>query len=169
MDNDNVLKDIDYYMELPYTAEAIHSDGGYTVSIPELPGCNGCGDTLEEAIANLHDFKLVWFDDALRKGMEIPEPTTPRGAGVVAKAEIVIPVERYYTINGNPTCAISINDCKVCKFLRVTRMGTGYTCIFDTGEGRRGWPPILDSYDSDYLKPCKDCPIWNTEDMLEEK
>lgn len=41
---------------LTYTAELKpQKEGGYTVTVPALPGCISEGDTLEEALANIKD------------------------------------------------------------------------------------------------------------------
>ena len=36
--------------------------GGYTVSIPSLPGCISEGDTFEEALANIHEAAELYID-----------------------------------------------------------------------------------------------------------
>jgi len=51
--------------------------GGYSASIPALPGCHTQGDTLDEVRANLRDAAEGWLavahDDALaRDAAELP-------------------------------------------------------------------------------------------------
>ena len=48
--------------------------GGWLVEIPELPGCISDGNTKDEALRNVEDAKLEWFDYALKKGVSIPQP-----------------------------------------------------------------------------------------------
>ena len=40
---------------MTYKVVLIHSDEGYSVSCPSLPGCATQGDTEEEALANIQD------------------------------------------------------------------------------------------------------------------
>lgn len=53
------MKDLEYYLALPYRTELCEDKdaGGYTVSMPELPGCLSCGETVEEALRNIKDAK----------------------------------------------------------------------------------------------------------------
>ena len=37
-------------------------DGRYSVAAPALPGCFSCGDTLDEARANIRDAAAGWLD-----------------------------------------------------------------------------------------------------------
>jgi len=37
-------------------------DGRYSVAMPALPGCYSCGDTLEEARANILEAAEGWLD-----------------------------------------------------------------------------------------------------------
>ncbi len=70
------MKNIDYYMALPYKMEIVEDkdEGGFVVSYPDLPGCITCGETIETAIANANDAKKVWIEAALESGIEIQEP-----------------------------------------------------------------------------------------------
>ena len=36
-------------------------EGGYTVSVPDLPGCISEGDTFEEALSNIEDAIRGWL------------------------------------------------------------------------------------------------------------
>ena len=37
-------------------------DGRYSVALPALPGCYSCGDTLEEARANIREAAEGWLE-----------------------------------------------------------------------------------------------------------
>lgn len=73
-------KNLDYYMGLPYTIEVIpipaSEGGGYTAQLPQLGrfAFVGDGETIEEAIADLENFKRERFAAYLEDGIEIPEP-----------------------------------------------------------------------------------------------
>ena len=66
------MKNIDYYMALPYKMEIVEDkdEGGYVVSYPDLPGCITCGETIETAVANANDAKIAWIEAALESGIE---------------------------------------------------------------------------------------------------
>ena len=72
------MKNIDYYMALPYRMEIIPDteEGGYTAKFPDLPGCLTCADTIEELIESAQDAKKVWLTAAIEDGIEIAEPDT---------------------------------------------------------------------------------------------
>lgn len=38
------------------------SVGGYSVSVPALPGCYSQGDTIEEAMANIREAAELWLE-----------------------------------------------------------------------------------------------------------
>lgn len=69
------------YMALPYRIELIPDteDGGFVVSMPELPGCISQGDTVEEALEMIRDAQRGWLTVALKHGDPIPEPRPPEG------------------------------------------------------------------------------------------
>lgn len=47
-------------------------DGGYTVTVPALPGCVTFGETVDEAIAMAREAVAVYTEDLMEKGEEIP-------------------------------------------------------------------------------------------------
>ena len=38
------------------------ADGGYSVSVPAMPGCHSQGDTLDEAISNIREAAELWIE-----------------------------------------------------------------------------------------------------------
>ncbi|MEX2238667.1 MAG: type II toxin-antitoxin system HicB family antitoxin [Dehalococcoidia bacterium] len=52
-------------------------DGGYTVTVPALPGCITEGDSLEEALDNARDAIRLYLDDLAASGEELPVETAP--------------------------------------------------------------------------------------------
>ena len=47
-------------------------DGGYTVTVPTLPGCVTQGETLEEAIAMAKDAIQVYVESLVKDGQPVP-------------------------------------------------------------------------------------------------
>jgi antitoxin HicB len=48
-------------------------EGGYTVTVPALPGCVTQGETLEEAIAMAKDAIRLYIETLIDEGESIPE------------------------------------------------------------------------------------------------
>ena len=71
-----MIKDLNYYMGLPYRIEIVkeQEEGGYVLHCPELPGCITCGETVQEGLEMLEDAKKCWFTACLEDGVPIPEP-----------------------------------------------------------------------------------------------
>jgi predicted RNase H-like HicB family nuclease len=72
------MKDINYYMSLPYTTEVkrVPDPNGdyYFARIEELPGCHTDGTTAAEAVAGLEEVMRDFIEVKLEIGGEIPEP-----------------------------------------------------------------------------------------------
>ena len=49
-------------------------DGGWTASVPDLPGCLADGDSYEAALASIRESIVLWIETARSKGWSIPEP-----------------------------------------------------------------------------------------------
>lgn len=49
-------------------------EGGYTVSVPDLPGCHTEGDTLEEALEMAKDAIEGYLQVLADEGRPLPEP-----------------------------------------------------------------------------------------------
>ncbi len=52
-------------------------DGGYSVTVPALPGCNTQGDTMKEALENARDAIRLYLDDLEAEGEPIPVESAP--------------------------------------------------------------------------------------------
>jgi antitoxin HicB len=48
-------------------------EGGYTVTVPSLPGCISEGDTLKEAKENIAEAITVYIESLLMDGESIPK------------------------------------------------------------------------------------------------
>lgn len=73
------IKDLDYYLSLPYTIELTPDDDGYWFAqIPILRGCATNGHSQMDALAMIEDAKRAWLTAALQLGLEIPEPEVER-------------------------------------------------------------------------------------------
>ena len=47
-------------------------DGGFTVTVPSLPGCISEGDTYEEAVANIREAIAGWIEVSRESGDDVP-------------------------------------------------------------------------------------------------
>ncbi|MBR2216239.1 MAG: type II toxin-antitoxin system HicB family antitoxin [Selenomonadaceae bacterium] len=69
------MKDLDYYMSLPYRVEIFpDADGGYAAKVLDLPGCITCAPSWSELLYMINDAKKSWLATALACGDVIPEP-----------------------------------------------------------------------------------------------
>ncbi len=48
-------------------------EGGYTVTVPSLPGCVSEGDTYDEALANIKEAIALYLESLQADGLPIPE------------------------------------------------------------------------------------------------
>ena len=65
-------------MKLVYSAEFYpDNEGGYTVIVPDLPGCITEGDSLEEAIKMGIDAASGWILGELQAGRAVPAASDP--------------------------------------------------------------------------------------------
>jgi predicted RNase H-like HicB family nuclease len=67
----------DLAVEFPVNLTAIlhpEPDGGYSTSIPALPGCHTQGETLEEVRANLSEAAEGWLDVAHEDALAREQP-----------------------------------------------------------------------------------------------
>ena len=51
-------------------------EGGYSVSVPALPGCRTQGESVEECVERAKEAIAAWIADAKDRGEAIPAETT---------------------------------------------------------------------------------------------
>jgi predicted RNase H-like HicB family nuclease len=54
--------------------------GGFSATVPDLPGCMSDGETPEEALANVRDAISAWIEAAEELGHPVPRPSAYRAA-----------------------------------------------------------------------------------------
>ena len=60
---------LEHFLGLPYTIELVpEPEGGWFVSVRELPGCMSQGDTPDEALEMIRDAMRAWIEVALEDG-----------------------------------------------------------------------------------------------------
>jgi antitoxin HicB len=52
-------------------------EGGYTISVPSLPGCLSYGETFEQALTMIEDAIDGWIEVARTEGIPIPAHYMP--------------------------------------------------------------------------------------------
>ena len=57
--------------------------GGFTVTVPSLPGCISEGDTFEEAKINITEAITAYLESLIMDGEEIPQPDSAVFVGQV--------------------------------------------------------------------------------------
>ena len=53
------------------------NDGGYSVSVPSLPGCHSQGETLDEALANIREAADLWLEVTAERVTREAQATDP--------------------------------------------------------------------------------------------
>lgn len=68
---------LEYYLSLKYPMSIYpEEEGGYTILIPDLPGCMTQGDTIEEAFANINEARELWIETVyFSQKKAIPQPS----------------------------------------------------------------------------------------------
>ena len=51
-----------------------NEDNSYIAEVPELAGCMADGETMAEALENIHTVMEEWLETAQIMGKDIPEP-----------------------------------------------------------------------------------------------
>ncbi len=54
------------------------ASGGYSVSVPALPGCYSEGETLDEALANIREAAELWLEVTAERATNKAQETSTR-------------------------------------------------------------------------------------------
>ncbi|MGL6343521.1 MAG: type II toxin-antitoxin system HicB family antitoxin [Waterburya sp.] len=66
---------LEYYLSLKYPISIYPEEEGYTVIIPDLPGCMTQGETLEECVVNIEEARELWIETvyaSAKKNISLP-------------------------------------------------------------------------------------------------
>lgn len=67
---------LEYYLSLKYPISIYPEEEGYTVMIPDLPGCITQGETLEECVVNIEEARELWIETVYTSAKrDIPLPS----------------------------------------------------------------------------------------------
>ena len=53
------------------------SEGGFSVSVPAMPGCHSQGDTLAEALANIREAADLWTEVVAERAAREAQAASP--------------------------------------------------------------------------------------------
>ena len=67
--------DSQYQFEVIFTPQ---KEGGFTVEVPDLPGCISEGDTLEAAEKNIKEAIALYLETLEERGIPLPEREPPK-------------------------------------------------------------------------------------------
>lgn len=71
-------KPLDEYLKLQYPFHVVADpDGGYVVTLPDLPGCMTQADAIDDIPAMVKSARALWIETAFDKGIDIPLPSYP--------------------------------------------------------------------------------------------
>lgn len=78
--------------------------------------------------------------------------------------QITVPVKRYRTDEGSPTCARSFPAGEVCPFLKTFSFNPdGHCSLVESMSSAWNYMPYVDVGPEGSLEPHEDCPIWRAE------
>jgi predicted RNase H-like HicB family nuclease len=75
------MRDLNYYLGLPYTIEITPDEDFYFARVLELPGCLTYADSLEKLSPMIEEAIRDWIEVSLAYGEDIPEPLQRSDAG----------------------------------------------------------------------------------------
>jgi len=73
-----------YYYKLHIIKE---KEGGYTVSVPALPGCITYGDDWDEAVSMAKEAISLYIEDLQERGEALPEDSNTLEYSLIVKGE----------------------------------------------------------------------------------
>lgn len=78
-------------------------EGGYSVEVPDLPGCFTYGDTVEDAAAMAADAAKTYVASLMAHGETVPSPTVRETEGIAFM--VFFEVDSSYIVHGETVSA----------------------------------------------------------------
>ena len=114
-------------------------DGGYSVEVPDLPGCFTYGDTYEEAALMAADAARTYVASLLKHGDEVPAPTVRDAGGQTLM--VFFEAEESYIVDGETVSAAKASRMLGVSAGRVTHMLDSGILDGFRSPSRKGWHP----------------------------
>lgn len=95
-------------------------EGGYSVEVPDLPGCFTYGDTYEESALMAADAARTYVASLLKHGDEVPAPTVRDAGGQTLM--VFFEAEESYIVDGETVSAAKASRMLGVSAGRVTHM-----------------------------------------------
>ena len=111
------MRELNYYLGLPYTIEIMPEEDFYFARVLELPGCLTYADSLEKLSPRIEDAIREWIEVSLECGEDIPEPLERSDVGAEDGnlAEIPARLGRTLTLTRNTP----FRDSAVCRHFQL--------------------------------------------------
>jgi len=82
---------------MKFSVQLIHSDEGFAVSCPSLPGCHSQGRTEQEALENIKEAIILW----LEAFADLKEESYDLRGDIIREVEIPLRGEAHAQIAGS--------------------------------------------------------------------
>ncbi|MCL2324121.1 MAG: type II toxin-antitoxin system HicB family antitoxin [Actinomycetia bacterium] len=94
---------MDYIYNVVFTPEGI---GGFSVEVPDLPGCFSQGETLRESVENITEAMALYIEDCIASQEDIPDPSPiqveRQGDEAAMTFPVAVTVDPRYVSVGEP-------------------------------------------------------------------
>ena len=68
-----------FSLEYAYPVSFTQKDGKFWASVPDLPGCEACGENLADAVSGAQGAIETWLSEAELDGRAVPSPSCLEG------------------------------------------------------------------------------------------
>ncbi|MEE2961710.1 MAG: type II toxin-antitoxin system HicB family antitoxin [Myxococcota bacterium] len=71
-----------FYLQLNYPVTVMENDDYFTVSHPDLPGCEVTDHSLAECYQQIYDLRHLWLKKHLEAGAPVPTPGSYKSGSI---------------------------------------------------------------------------------------